>query len=328
MPRSRPDLMALLDVILLVFFAMTLNKDKKHQQERNVLVKKISRQVQKTAGVQKKLKHERGRYISLEKQLRSFKDRREKIYHLVSDLQSLVFLMNGKSQKKEQTSQPIRRQLLKMRALLQRTAAQLTAERKFLVKANQKLAKQFQVKRLELEKLQLKVRGLRESWGKERVRSQRKQKSIMAKNKRLQESRKQLEASLRLVQRWGRMSGREKSGLTESLARYFQAVMIYVKADRIVGYRRFPNKKMKAFSRTIELSRRSSNGINLYYRGKIKKDFRAFEILKRKLPAELSSSPEVIYIFIFDDNCSKAITQGLEHEHLKYYRGRRVIWQL
>ncbi|MEM1008000.1 MAG: hypothetical protein AAGJ35_03260, partial [Myxococcota bacterium] len=138
---------------------------------------------------------------------------------------------------------------------------------------------------------------------------------------------KQIQKSMQKLRLLEQLPSKEKAGLIKSLARFLQATFLYVQADRIIGFRRFFDKRRTFFDLPIELSRRLPPRQKLLYRAKVERGFRAFSRIDTKLPAEIVNSRESIYIFVFDAQCTKAATTGLEHEHQLFAKNRRVIWQ-
>lgn len=151
---------------------------------------------------------------------------------------------------------------------------------------------------------------------------------LLRERKLLEDRQKEMQAALASYKIFGHHEAREQMGIVKGMRIFFPVIFVYVKNDRILGYKRLHALRMTPFGEPIELSRRVSGSNRLMYRGKVEVGFRAFARLEKRLPTEVSNSTEVIYVIVFDAQCSLAVTQGLEDEHQRYYSEMRVIWQL
>jgi chromosome segregation ATPase len=247
------------------------------------------------------------------------------------ELQTQHLYLSAQRDIQQREERKLRQQLYELSTKLsaiEQKHRRCTVEKDYINSQNVRIEQRFQSITKAMTHLQIEMAGERARWQRHKQLQEMANKRLHEQNNRLRESRKQLEEALQIHQQWLKYDSREKSGVNKGLARYFQAVVINIKADQIVSYRRFPSTELTELNRPIELSRRTINGLNLLYRGKVEANFSAFVSLEQQLPADLISNLELIYIFVFDDECTRAVTSGLEEEHQRNYRDRRVIWQL
>lgn len=239
-------------------------------------------------------------------------------------LQAELTLFKRKAKRLSKEAQKWRRKYAQAHILKLRNEA--TA--RLVKQSNARLEKALRAAQLELHKHSFFRTSERSTFRQKMKQAELRERALNAQNERLKSSHRQISNAMKRLRMLGRLSGREKSSLTKSMTRYLQAVFIYVKSDRITGFRRFKDPSIIRLDRPIGLTRRSIRNQRLRYRSVIEPGFSAFARLDARLPADVVTSTEAIYIFVLDENCTKAATSGLEHEHQTKYKQRRVIWQL
>jgi DNA repair exonuclease SbcCD ATPase subunit len=256
--------------------------------------------------------------------LKQAKTRHQKLKRRSLVLQAQLAMMKRDAKRRAKRLKKWRKEA----GLLRSKQMQQDARVALLGKQNTKLQQSLQKLQLLLERQKLHRKSERAHFRKQLRGMEKKEQKLATQNNHLRASQRQLSSAMKQLKVLGRLPGKEKAGLTKSMTRFLLAVFIYVKSDQVTGFRRFKDTQTTRFDRPISLSRRSASTNKLKYRGALDPAFSAFGRLNARLPAEIVSSREAIYIFVFDENCTKATTSGLELEHQTRFSSRRVIWQL